>query len=189
MIDRTQAQGILREMVRITRDFRIAGQRSRQRSLTGTTFGVLQQLRDGDARLGELAAQRMVSASVASRAVDSLELDGMVRRNPDPRDARAVLISITPQGWANVTERETYFVGLFADALSDWSAEDAQQAITIMAKLNTHLSDLIESLTPGCGSKARPIPGQPASHPENTAEDTPENTSANTINHESEMTA
>ena len=95
MIDYDDAGKILSEMVQISRTFRIAGQRSGEQSFSGTRFGFLQHLRTCDSRLGELAHRLLISAPVASRAVDSLEAEGMVERRPDPLDARASLISIT----------------------------------------------------------------------------------------------
>ncbi len=148
MIEREHAGEILTEMVEIVRAFKMAGQRSRERTLTGTKIGILQHLRRGDARLGELADRQLVSASVTSRAVDSLEADGMVERRADSQDGRAFLISITDRGRKYLTERESYFVDKFAEALIDWTPEEAQQAISMLQKLNTHLGTVTESMEP-----------------------------------------
>ena len=144
MIDYTHASVILSEMVQIGRTFRVAGQRSSQRSLTGTKYGFLQHLSYCDARLTELAHRLLVSAPVASRAIDSLESDGLVERHADPEDGRASLISITDQGRAKLSESEGSAVDRFADALSKWSPEDAEQAISILQELNVHLIDVTE---------------------------------------------
>ena len=66
MIDDHDAAALLAGMVTISRTFRKAGQRSRERSLAGTKYGFLRHLRETDARLGELAHQLVVSAPVAS---------------------------------------------------------------------------------------------------------------------------
>ncbi len=139
MIDDRHAGRILAEMVHIARTFQRAGQRSRERSLGGTEFGILQYLRESDARLGELAQGLQVSAAVTSRAVDSLEAEGLVERRPDPHDARAALISITAAGRTRLGERESEVVARFAEALGDWSAADAEQAIALLNRLNRHL--------------------------------------------------
>lgn len=145
MIDNDEAGQILSQMVQISRTFRISGQRSREQSLTGTSFGFLRHLRHSDARLGELAHQLLVSAPVASRAIDSLEADGMVERRADPEDARAALISITDRGRAKLSESESRVVQRFASALADWSPADAAQAISILERLNTHLSEVTQA--------------------------------------------
>ena len=142
MIDRSQAGHLLFEMVEIGRTFQVSAQRSRAGGLTGTKFGVLQQLRHGDARLGTIAEHLVISAPVASRAVDSLETEGLVERRRDPEDARASLISVTDSGRAYLAEREGYVVDNFAAALADWSAADAQQAIGVLRRLNEHLGEV-----------------------------------------------
>ncbi|MDJ0316992.1 MULTISPECIES: MarR family winged helix-turn-helix transcriptional regulator [Arthrobacter] len=145
MIDYDDAGQILSEMVQISRTFRISGQRSRDKSLTGTKFGFLQYLHHRDARLGELAHQLLVSAPVASRAIDSLEADGMVQRRADPQDARAFLISITEHGRANLIESESQAVRRFAESLADWSPSDAAHAISILERLNVHLIEVTQT--------------------------------------------
>ena len=142
MINDQEAGQILSEMVQTSRTFRLAAQRNKDQSFTGTRFGFLQHLRHRDARLGELATQLFVSAPVASRAVDCLEADGLVGRRPDPEDARAQLISITERGLTKLTDSETHAVRRFADSLTDWSTEDAEQAINLLQRLNLHLEEI-----------------------------------------------
>ncbi len=142
MINDQEAGLILSEMVQTSRTFRMAGQRNKEQSFTGTRFGFLQHLRHRDARLGELATQLFVSAPVASRAVDCLEADGLVGRRPDPEDARAQLISITEHGRTTLADSETRAVRRFAESLTDWSTDDAEQAINILQRLNLHLGEI-----------------------------------------------
>lgn len=142
MVDYNDAGAILSEMVQIGRTFQVANQRSKEGSVTGTKFRFLQHLRQTDARLGELAQRHMVSASVASRAIDALEADAMVERNVDPNDARALHISITKKGLAKLTEGESQVVQRFAEALADWSPADADNAVAILKRLNTHLAQV-----------------------------------------------
>lgn len=143
MIDHNLAGAVLSEMVQIGRTFRVAGQHNREDSLVGTKFGVLQYLGDCDTRLSGLADRLSISMPVASRAVDSLEADGMVERRPDPEDARASVISITDFGRAKVAESENHVVGQFADALADWSPIDAEEAVRMIHRLNRHLAEVI----------------------------------------------
>lgn len=155
MINYDEAGKILSEMVQISRTFRIAGQRSGEQSFSGTRFGFLQHLRSCDARLGELAHRLLISAPVASRAVDSLEAEGMVGRRPDPLDARASLISITDKGRRKLAESETSAVKRFAESLDGWSEEESQNAIKLLKTLNIHLSALT---LPQESAEASPIP-------------------------------
>jgi DNA-binding MarR family transcriptional regulator len=51
----------------------------------------------GPIRMGDLAAVERVGAPAMTRTVGVLEAHGLVRRERDPRDQRAVLISVTPK--------------------------------------------------------------------------------------------
>jgi DNA-binding MarR family transcriptional regulator len=53
-------------------------------------------------RLTDLAEQAQVTKQTAGFLVDQLERGGYVRREPDPADARARLVRITPRGMAAV---------------------------------------------------------------------------------------
>lgn len=143
MIDDAHAGAILAGMVQIGRTFRVAGQRSGQQSLTGTKYGFLQHLSHCDARLTELAHRLLVSAPVASRAVDALEAEGMLERHTDPADARASLISITERGREQLVASHREAVTQFANQLSEWDAADADRAIDLLHTLNEHLENVI----------------------------------------------
>lgn len=52
----------------------------------------------GPIGIGALAAAEGVTAPTISRLVDGLERDGYVAREPDPSDARGVLVRATPKG-------------------------------------------------------------------------------------------
>lgn len=143
MLDNAHATAILTGMVTISRTFRKAAQRSRERSLAGTKYGFLRHLLDGDARCGELAHQLVVSAPVASRAVEALEAEALVERRTDPLDARAILISITEQGRTALAEGDSHIIRKFANALDDWTPEEAERAITLLRVLNERLTDTL----------------------------------------------
>lgn len=166
VINEQDAGLILAQMVQTSRTFRQAGQRNKDQTFTGTRFGFLQHLRHRDARLGELAIQLFVSAPVASRAVDCLETDGLVERRPDPEDARAQLISITERGRLTLSESEDKAVRRFADALSDWSTDDADHAITLLQRLNQHLGEI----TRGTDDHGASRPETPTSTPDTRSE-------------------
>jgi DNA-binding MarR family transcriptional regulator len=57
----------------------------------------------GPLGIGALAAAEGVTAPTMSRLVDGLERDGLVRRAPDPTDARGVLVRATPKGTRALT--------------------------------------------------------------------------------------
>lgn len=59
---------------------------------------VFQRIAPGGSRLGELAEAAQVSKQTVGSIVDQLERAGYVRRVPDPGDARARLVTLTPKG-------------------------------------------------------------------------------------------
>ncbi len=107
---------------------------------------MLQRLKHCDARLGELARQLSISASVASRAVDSLEANGLLERRVDDDDARAFLISLTDLGRSTVAERERRIADRFAQVLTEWTPEETDEALTVLRRLNINLNELTAAL-------------------------------------------
>jgi DNA-binding MarR family transcriptional regulator len=52
----------------------------------------------GAMTVGELAAAEQVRSPTMTRLVDGLQRDGLVTREPNPSDARSVLVRATPTG-------------------------------------------------------------------------------------------
>jgi DNA-binding MarR family transcriptional regulator len=63
-----------------------------------TEVGVLRSLRTRPRRITELAAEEGVTQPAITLLVNRLALRGWVERVPDPRDGRAVLVSLTARG-------------------------------------------------------------------------------------------
>ena len=59
---------------------------------------VLRRLDEGALRITELAAAERVAQPTMTGIVRRLEVDGLVARTPDPDDARAARIALTPAG-------------------------------------------------------------------------------------------
>jgi DNA-binding MarR family transcriptional regulator len=59
---------------------------------------VFQRIAPGGSRLAELAEAAQVSKQTVGSIVDQLERAGYVQRIPDPRDARARLVTMTAKG-------------------------------------------------------------------------------------------
>ncbi|MDN5821003.1 MAG: MarR family transcriptional regulator [Brachybacterium sp.] len=147
--DARDAGAILRELVTTLRVFRLAGQRSGQRTAWSTASGVLQYLEHHDARLSELAREVSASASVTSRAVDDLEHDGHVERQVDDSDGRACVVSLTPRGRAHLQQTQREIAAEFADVLHDWSPQEIRDALEVLQKLNIRLADFTARLHDG----------------------------------------
>ena len=65
------------------------------------TFDVLSALRRADGEQlspGQLLAQTLVTSGTMTNRIDRLEERGLVRRKPDPNDARSVRVQLTAAG-------------------------------------------------------------------------------------------
>ena len=76
---------------------------------------VFAQLGPSGARLTELAAGAGITPQAMGEIVDELEALGYVARNPDPRDRRAKVITLTVEGHEAVAAGERTIVGLEQD--------------------------------------------------------------------------
>ncbi len=92
LIDVTRLRAALARLSRRLRRHELAG-------LTPTQLAALATVeRAGPLRLGDLAAAEGIAPSTLTRIVAVLEDLGYVRRDADPRDARASTLAITPKG-------------------------------------------------------------------------------------------
>src|SRR4051812_7815635 len=76
----------------------VLGRRGK-RELSRTAASVLATLRDlGPQRITALAESEAIAQPTVTTLVGRLERDGLVRRAPDPDDARAVRVHLTGEG-------------------------------------------------------------------------------------------
>ena len=90
----------------------------------------------GPQRCSALAAHAGVDVSVASRQVSALEQAGYVERRPDPVDGRASLISLSPAGAAALAHTRAVRGQWAAEALADWTEDEARQFTALLEKLD-----------------------------------------------------
>jgi DNA-binding MarR family transcriptional regulator len=121
---------------------RLEGQMRRDHGLTMARYDVLAQLDNAGGRLGlsELAAAIALSPSGLSKLLDRMDASGLIRREPDPDDARAAFATITPAGSALVATARTGHHELlrrtFGAALNDRDVADLSR---IMGRLDTSI--------------------------------------------------
>ena len=115
----------------------------RDSGLTMSRYDVLMQLDLAGGRLGlsELAATIVLSPSGLSKLLDRMESSGLLRREPDPRDARSTFARITPHGRALVRKarrrHHAWLERTFAAALDDRDLRDLSR---IMERIDAHAS-------------------------------------------------
>ena len=105
----------------LSRVTRLARHLDRQRSavfarhdLEIWTFDVLSALRRAEPTMlspGQLLAQTMVSSGTMTNRLDHLEARRLVRRRPDPTDARSVRVQLTTRGRRRVDAAISDLVG------------------------------------------------------------------------------
>lgn len=127
----------------LSRVTRLARHLERQRSavfarhdLETWTFDVLSALRralpGGELSPGQLLAQTLVTSGTMTNRIDRLEERGLVRRRPDPHDARGIRVQITPAGRRRV---DAAMRDLVAREEAILGALDATERATLAALL------------------------------------------------------
>lgn len=92
----------------------------------------------GEARISDLAALDHCSQPTMTTQVRRLEDAGMVTRTPDPLDARAVLIRITPDGVAALRQARLdrgATIDPYLERLSDAERESLTDAVVVLRRL------------------------------------------------------
>jgi DNA-binding MarR family transcriptional regulator len=118
----------------------VEAQMRRDHGLTMARYDVLAHINLAGGRLGlsDLAEAIALSPSGLSKLLDRMEASGLIRREPDPDDARAAFAGITPHGQAVVAEARTGHHELlrktFGRALTD---RDLADLARVMGRLDT----------------------------------------------------
>ena len=93
---------------------------------------------DGPQRIGSLARELGVTMATASRTVDALVAAGLVEREADPRDARAVRVMLTARGRKEHALRYRRFVRALerlSDDLSEIERRQLADALETLGRL------------------------------------------------------
>ena len=109
-------------------------------SLSWTDAWLLGRITDtGPLRLSELADWQEVDRSTMTTQVRRLENLGLVARDADPRDGRAVLVSATRAGSARHRRTKQTARRLYQKLLADWSEDDLRAAAKVARRLTETL--------------------------------------------------
>ncbi len=107
-----------------------------------STLSVLHTLaRRGPLRLTDLTATEQLKQPALTSLVANLERDGLVSRAPDPRDGRAVLLSLTDAGQAIVDSRRVSRVERLAE-LVDQLSDDERALLSDSARVLKRLTEI-----------------------------------------------
>jgi DNA-binding MarR family transcriptional regulator len=109
------------------------------RRLNFSTLSVLHTLsRSGPLRLTELTATEQLKQPAITSLIAKLERDGLVSRRRDPRDGRAVLLSLTDEGSQVVRARHAdrmAKLARLADRLDDQERAMLAASARVLARL------------------------------------------------------
>jgi DNA-binding MarR family transcriptional regulator len=95
-------------------------------------LGLLDNTEGGKLSLGELGRTTLHHPATMTYTVDGLEKRGLISRQPDPRDRRAVLAVITPEG-RQLVRRATKLLDEHDWGLSELSEEEATTLAVLLS--------------------------------------------------------
>ena len=105
-----------------------------------TTYPVLSGLaRGGPTSATRLAATIGLDRTATTRYASRLESAGLLRRAPDPEDARATQLELTSAGRAAVAAMRGTLTEVFDDLLDSWSGPEADQFAAALERFTTQL--------------------------------------------------
>jgi DNA-binding MarR family transcriptional regulator len=105
-----------------------------------TTYPVLSGLaRSGPTSASRLAELIGLDRTATTRYASRLESAGLLRRRPDPEDARAVQLELTPAGEATVASMRQILDVVFDELLASWDGPDAERFAIALERFTDQL--------------------------------------------------
>jgi len=96
-------------------------------------------VRCGPRRQGELAELSFLDPSTVSRHVAQLARAGYLQRRADPQDGRAVQLVATADGERVADDLAERRQAMIREALDGWAPEDARRLVELLRRLNDDL--------------------------------------------------
>ena len=108
--------------------------------LTAAQLSLLSMISDGGLRVGDIAKNLGIKVPSATEQIIKLGRLGLVSRQPDANDSRAVQVVITKAGTAAVESANQRRNAMVAELLQELSSDEIEQlaaALPIISKLNS----------------------------------------------------
>ncbi|YCK82336.1 MarR family transcriptional regulator [Arthrobacter sp. D3-18] len=108
--------------------------------LTAAQLSLLSMISDGGLRVGDIAKNLGIKVPSATEQIIKLERSGLVTRQQDPDDSRAVQVVITVAGTSAVASANQRRNAMVAELLQDLSQDEIEHlaaALPVIAKLNS----------------------------------------------------
>lgn len=110
-------------------------------SLARTKLLLYLEGQEGEARAADIAEFFGLAPRTVTEALDGLERDGMVRREPDPLDRRVKRLSITEAGMAATAATEPLRVALVEQIFGVLSDVEREKLGAILTKLSAAIGE------------------------------------------------
>ncbi len=108
--------------------------------LTLSQFITLKKLHAGVANASELAQAAELNPGAMTRLLDRLEAAGLVRREADPCDRRALRIVLTDRGRAIWPELQACTDRVYGHALAGFDDEQRAQLVRMLGRVHANLT-------------------------------------------------
>jgi len=95
----------------------------------------LEAVGDGARQVSEVARRVFAHISSASRVVDQLVTTGLVTRDPDPDDRRAVVLGVTADGKVMLDELETVRSRMLGKVLDHLDEDEVDDLTRVLCRL------------------------------------------------------
>lgn len=108
--------------------------------LTAAQLSLLSMISDGGLRVGDIAKNLGIKVPSATEQIIKLERAGLVSRQPDEDDSRAVQVVLTKAGRAAVESANQRRNAMVAGLLQELSSDEVEQlaaALPIISKINS----------------------------------------------------
>ena len=109
------------------------------RALDRAAYVILRHLADGPLTVTTLADRLNLDGSTVTRQVAVLEQDGLIAREPDPRDGRSNRIVATPAGLRSVDQVSAARRELYGRILAEWGEDERARLGEMLGRLNQTL--------------------------------------------------
>ena len=105
--------------------------------LEGSAYPLLAYIgRSGKVRLTDIGVHFGVGKGTVSRQIKALDELGLVRRESDPLDGRASLVSLTDEGAKRYTSARDARMRRFRVLLDTWDREDVDRFARLLHRFN-----------------------------------------------------
>jgi DNA-binding MarR family transcriptional regulator len=108
--------------------------------LDAAAYPIMFALADGPLRVSEIAARVHSDVSTVSRQSAAMIQVGVLSRDSDPSDGRAVRLSLTESGTEVLARLKSVRAELFSTALADWTADEVRTCHSSLARLTDDLA-------------------------------------------------